>query len=81
MLMAPCLAFLCPLFLFIGKATFFANIEDLPVFLHFLDHSFAPDIIFYSSTNQILQGLELSLNYCIMNQENISRAGKVVNSR
>ncbi len=38
MLLAPLLAFLRPLFLFIGKATFFTNIEGLPVFLHLLDH-------------------------------------------
>jgi len=38
MLLAPLLAFLRPLLLFIGKATFFTNIEGLPVFLYLLDH-------------------------------------------
>ncbi len=41
MLLAPLLAFLRPLLLFIGKATFFADVEGLPVFLYLLDHHFS----------------------------------------
>ncbi len=37
-LLAPMLAFLRPLLLFIGKATFFTNIEGLPVSLYLFDH-------------------------------------------
>jgi len=37
-LFTPFLALLCPLFLFIGKAASFTNVETLPVCLRFLDH-------------------------------------------
>ncbi len=37
-LVAPMLALLRPFLLFIGKATFFTNVEGLPVFLYLLDH-------------------------------------------
>ena len=37
-LLAPLLAFLCPLFIFIGKAAFLTNVEGPPVFLYYLDH-------------------------------------------
>ncbi len=44
MLFTPMLAFLRPFLLLIGKATFFTNVEGLPVFLHLLDHRLTPHV-------------------------------------
>lgn len=43
-LLVPMLALLRPFLLFIGKATFFTNIEGIPVLLHLFDHRFSHSV-------------------------------------
>ena len=55
MLLAPLLAFLRPLFLFIGKAAGFTNVEGLPVFLHLLDHRSSHSV--YQAILPVVEGI------------------------
>ena len=41
-LLTPLLAFLCSLPLFVSKAAFLTDVEDLPVILNFLDRYYTP---------------------------------------
>ena len=70
MLLAPTLAFLRPLLLFISKATFFTNIESIPVFLRLFDHRLLSKVtLLISIIAPNSERLKLSLNYCIIRQK------------
>ena len=56
MLFAPLLAFLRPLLLFIGRATFFTNIEGLPVSLYLFDHCSFHSV--YLATLTAVEGID-----------------------
>ena len=70
MLLAPMLTFLRPLLLFIGKTTFFADVEGIPIFLRLFNHRLLSEVtLLISIIAPNSKRLNLSLNYCIIRQE------------